>query len=89
VLYEAAIRAQAPYDREHVTPYMKRHFSVAVQSCPTLGLDALRWTIDTADDYAFASRVYDRLYADVPLFGWRDVLTLSELDHAYARTNGR
>lgn len=89
VLYEAAVRAQLPGEREHVTPYMKAHFSVQRILCPTPGLQAIRWTIDTEDDYAYAARVYDRLYPDLQLFGWHDVLALTEQDHAFARRNGR
>jgi spore coat polysaccharide biosynthesis protein SpsF len=37
-------------------------------------LGHLRWTVDTADDFAFVRAVYDGLYAAKPAFDAADVL---------------
>ncbi len=70
--------AQLLSEREHVTPYIWNH--------PELfktknlendeDLSSLRWTIDTAEDLAFAREVYQRLYTPGQLFLMRDILAL-------------
>ncbi|MGC1304961.1 MAG: glycosyltransferase family protein [Caulobacteraceae bacterium] len=64
-----------PYDREHVTPFIYRRperFHVeSVTHNPPL---RWRWTVDTPQDYAFASAVYDALYKAKPDFDMQDVL---------------
>lgn len=69
---------QAPYDREHVTPFIKRHpqrFRTGRLSS-SVEYSHLRWTVDTADDFAFVEQVYEALYPDNPRFMMEDVLAL-------------
>lgn len=61
---EAAHReADTPAEREHVTPYVWRHierFRVR-QVVDDMDRSGLRWTVDTNEDLAFATAVYDAL----------------------------
>lgn len=66
-------KARDPYDLEHVTPYIQRE--------PDRGsfehdvdLSHLRWTVDTLEDYAFVSRVYETLYPIDPAFTTQRIL---------------
>lgn len=75
VLDSADAEARDPAEREHVTPFIYRHPDRFVLRQVTDALDrsALRWTVDTPEDMAFASAVYEALGA---LFEMRDVLSL-------------
>lgn len=78
-LMAAAREAADPYEREHVTPFLYRRperFRIAsVERSPSLA--HLWWTVDTPEDYAFVSKVYDALYAANPTFTSEDVLRLT------------
>jgi spore coat polysaccharide biosynthesis protein SpsF len=60
-LMRAAAEAADPYDREHVTPYIKRpekRFRVLVPQAPSaLRAPSMRLTVDTAEDLAFMEAV--------------------------------
>lgn len=74
-LYEAYKNATTPYDREHVTPWMEREFGVwRLKDEQRRAVITTRHTIDTIEDYSYALRVYDKLYAENPLFGYDNVL---------------
>jgi spore coat polysaccharide biosynthesis protein SpsF len=86
---ERAWREDAdPATREHVTLYIKRHPErfrlVGVNNDEDLS--EMRWTVDTPDDYAFATRVYEHFGHD--LFSWRDVLALVRANPEIAALNG-
>ncbi|MEP7117488.1 MAG: acylneuraminate cytidylyltransferase, partial [Acidobacteriota bacterium] len=60
-LVRAAALATEPYDREHVTPFVRRDArSRAVDSLAPSALRRpdLRFTVDTADDLDYMRRVY-------------------------------
>lgn len=60
-LRRAGERTDMPYDREHVTPYLRRAFEMKAVSEPApapLQRPDLRLTVDTAADLAFLRRVY-------------------------------
>jgi spore coat polysaccharide biosynthesis protein SpsF len=75
LLIEANRRATSPYDREHVTPWIRRHARV-VPVKQDVDLSALRWVLDTADDYTFLAAVYAALHPDDPHFDSRAVCRL-------------
>jgi len=78
LLTAAASEAADPYEREHVTPFFYHRpdrFNVR-QLVQTPRLDRLRWTVDTPDDYAFTTRVYEALYPSDPAFGSDAILAL-------------
>jgi spore coat polysaccharide biosynthesis protein SpsF len=60
-LLRAAADAVEPYDREHVTPYLKRpeqRFRVLVPQAPShLRAPSMRLTVDTPEDLAFMDTV--------------------------------
>ena len=74
-LVEAGREARDPYEREHVTPYIYRHadrFTLhSLTRDPPL---RYRWTVDTPEDFAFVSAVYQALYSSKPAFTSDDVL---------------
>ena len=76
-----------PASREHATPYIYRHPErfglVAVPSARDLS--AHRWTLDTPEDYALISRIYDALGSDT--FGWEDALMLVEANPEWSALN--
>lgn len=78
VLIEAAERAQDPYEREHVTPYVYRrpqtYRLAGVTRRPSLA--HLRWTVDFPEDLAFVRDVYERLYPADPAFDTEAIAAL-------------
>lgn len=69
-LMEAEHEANAPYDREHVTPFIYRRpdrFRIATHQ-QALDEGAVRWTVDRPDDLAFVREVYGALYGINPDF---------------------
>jgi len=62
-------------DREHVTAYIYarpgRFRITAINRDPPL---RYRWTVDTPEDFAFVSSVYEDLYPANPAFTTRDIL---------------
>lgn len=73
---EAAWRESAdPYEREHVTPFVYRRperfrIETVVREPPA----RYRWTVDTPEDFAFVTAVYEALYPDDPAFTTEAVL---------------
>jgi len=67
--------AHEAYQREHVTPYFYQHpeqFRIGrVRRDPPL---RFRWTVDTPDDFAFVTAVYEDLYPEKPDFRLADIL---------------
>jgi spore coat polysaccharide biosynthesis protein SpsF len=63
LLYEAETAAEEPYDREHVTPWLRRAPGLvrAGLQGPGGGLERLRWTLDQPEDLAFFRAVYDAM----------------------------
>lgn len=83
--------AKLPSEREHVTPFIwkqpDRFRAVSIQQ--DNDLSGLRWTVDTAADYEFVSRVYETLYPANPAFTTAEVLALLEREPELARINGQ
>lgn len=77
-LRRAARETDDPYDREHVTPYLYRPDGAFTQGYLEQATDqsALRWTVDTSEDFAFVERVYGALYPANPAFASADILAL-------------
>jgi spore coat polysaccharide biosynthesis protein SpsF len=77
-LQAAAREATDPYDREHVTPFIYRHperFTLG-ELVQARDESALRWTVDTPEDFAFVERVYAALYPGKPDFTSDDIRAL-------------
>lgn len=72
--------ARMASEREHVTPYIRKH--------PELfrfrnvehekDFSSMRWCVDTEKDLEFVREIYKRLYGKGKIFGMREVLNLLE-----------
>lgn len=82
-LFEALAKtskeAQAPYEREHVTPYIYQNPTVFRIEHYTASTDNshLRWTLDTPEDWEFVRRVYSHA-SEGGVFPMKSVLALLE-----------
>jgi glutamate-1-semialdehyde 2,1-aminomutase/spore coat polysaccharide biosynthesis protein SpsF len=68
-LYQADAHAALSDEREHVTPFLRKHperFKVSALTCPISGLGNERWTLDTVQDFAFLSALVPYLSPDKP-----------------------
>lgn len=71
----AVAESDDAYDREHVTPYIYRNpdrfrLNPIMRDPPA----RYRWTVDTPEDFAFVTAVYEALYPAKPDFTSDDVL---------------
>lgn len=78
------------HEREHVTlgVYRRTDRFVVVNFRDPSGADHsnLRWTVDTADDFAFVEAVYRGLFPRDPEFDYPEVLALIEANPQLRRT---
>jgi spore coat polysaccharide biosynthesis protein SpsF len=75
MLMRAAREASAAYDREHVLSWVARHARM-VPVRQSVDLSDLRWTLDTAEDYAAIAAIYEALYPGQPDFSSGEVYRL-------------
>ena len=77
-LRQAGRETQAPYDREHVTPWLYRPGTPFTQGELVQARDEsdLRWTVDFPADFEFVRRVYEALYPRNPAFTSDDICAL-------------
>jgi spore coat polysaccharide biosynthesis protein SpsF (cytidylyltransferase family) len=61
-LAEAAVSTSDQYDREHVTPWLRRaeHLKRANLASDDVSLAELRWTLDYSEDMEFLRTVFAR-----------------------------
>ena len=77
VLHDAWKNAKTSYDREHVTPYLKRSTLISKKNYSNLeNLSLLRWTVDEQVDLDLVTSIFDHFSPNI-LFSWQDVLLLS------------
>ena len=71
-LQSAFVNASDDYDKEHVTPYIYNHpekFTRRHYPCPVEGLEKIRWTLDTPEDYQLLNGIVERLdQSQIPNF---------------------
>lgn len=70
--------ARLASEREHVTPFVRKHselFTYATLEYKE-DLSNKRWTLDNAEDFEFLKQVYKHLYLKNNLFGMDDLLAL-------------
>jgi spore coat polysaccharide biosynthesis protein SpsF len=81
-LRETATLAQSPYDREHVTPYLRHQpgrFAVRpVAAPPECYRPHLRLTVDTREDLAYVRSLLEQAGADARLVPLREVIALAD-----------
>lgn len=87
-LERAYREATLPYERTHVMPYFYEHPERFRLLSITSEVDRAdwRWTVDTAEDLEFVTRVYERLGLTGD-FGWLDVVALIEREPQLADIN--
>lgn len=76
-LERAAMEATEPYDREHVTPWLRRQPGLrrANLTGPGWPANQQRWTLDFPDDLAFFQGAFAHLPMD-RILPWQDVISL-------------
>lgn len=89
--------AQLNSDKEHVTPYIKRHpelFKIENYEA-SMDYSHLRWTVDEPEDFEFVEAVYNELYYKNKDFNYHDILQLikqnkqiEEINNKFARNEG-
>ena len=77
-LEKAAAETSAPFDREHVTPYLRSsgRFTQAAM-VHTDDLSAVRWTVDEPADFEVVSKVFSYFAPNI-YFNWQQVLQLQQ-----------
>ena len=77
VLMRAGAEATDAYDREHVSPWMRREAGVKKVSLvgPKTDVDQ-RWALDFPEDYAFLSAVFDLLPPPPAIPPWTKVVAI-------------
>ena len=77
-LEQAAKETNKPFDREHVTPYLREPGRFKTGSMQyTSDLSALRWTVDEPADFAVIEKVFQHFHPDTD-FTWLEVLNLQK-----------
>lgn len=77
-LDRASRETKKPFDREHVTPYLRepgRFKAAAMQH--SQDLSALRWTVDEPADFAVIEKVFRHFHPRMD-FTWGEVLSLQQ-----------
>lgn len=77
-LYDADWLAREPYEREHVTPWLRRdpHLTRAALVGPGTGLERLRWTLDYPQDLAFFRAVFAEMGEAAASASWAEIAAL-------------
>ncbi len=92
VLERVAQLTHDPADREHVSLYIYEHPETFRLRNVVSGLPAdaatLRLTVDTPEDYALVTRIYEALYPDNPCFGMTEILALFAAQPELREING-
>jgi glutamate-1-semialdehyde 2,1-aminomutase len=75
-LERAALETANPYDREHVTPYIKEESRFRqAQVSAVEDYSDFRWTVDEATDFKVVEAVFSHFAPDI-FFSWRTILEL-------------
>jgi spore coat polysaccharide biosynthesis protein SpsF len=88
-LIDAHRHARDPVEREHVTPYIYRrpdHFRLASVTMNPNRSDH-RWTVDTPEDFALVTHIFETLYPTNPDFRRDDVVALLEAHPEWRELN--
>jgi len=78
-LEKAWKKARLPSEREHVTPYIKSHsesFKIESWREGEGNNSKMHWSVDTAEDFEFVTKIFEQLYPINPSFNKDDVLAL-------------
>ena len=88
-LARAAREATLPSEREHVTPFIRKHSSVRALNLPGPGggLEHHRWTLDTQRDLVFLRALFERMPEGLESFNYRCPLAIVENNPGLAELN--
>ena len=86
-LEQASQETNKPFDREHVTPYLREpdRFRTAVMQ-HSQDLSAMRWTVDEPADFAVIEKVFQHFHPRID-FTWGEVLNLQHQQPDIFSTN--
>lgn len=78
-LEKAASANLTTFDREHVTPYLRKsgNFKIGVLSNP-IDYSSHRWTVDEQVDFEVVTNVFKHFSPNIH-FGWEEILELSRI----------
>lgn len=77
-LERASKEAESRFEREHVTPYLRRFGKFKKGSLQhNEDLSKLRWTVDEAADFAVIEQIFNHFAPDI-FFTWQNVLELRQ-----------
>jgi len=86
-LERAAQETSKPFDREHVTPYLRESGQFNQNGMHhSEDLSGLRWTVDELADYELVSKVFQYFSPDIH-FNWQQVLQLQQSQPDLFRLN--
>lgn len=74
-LKEAWENAKEPFEREHVTPYIRNNKNFTKSNfINNRDLSHLRFTVDTIEDFKYVEKIYENLYNNKNDFNTDDIL---------------
>jgi spore coat polysaccharide biosynthesis protein SpsF (cytidylyltransferase family) len=75
MLENAIVSTKDPYDREHVTPWIRRRGAATLRHLPGPGLpiSEQRWVLDYPEDYDFLRRLFSLFPSEKPPLKWEEV----------------
>ena len=77
-LKKAWKNAETAFDKEHVTPFIKKDKSLSLKNYSNVDdLSNMRWTVDEHDDMKLIKAIYKYFNPDI-FFKWQDILLLSK-----------
>lgn len=77
-LEKASLETTDPFDREHVTPYLRKPAKYKNKSMQhSEDLSAFRWTVDEPSDFEVIEKVF-KYFHPITDFTWTDVLALQK-----------
>ncbi|SFU02862.1 glutamate-1-semialdehyde 2,1-aminomutase/spore coat polysaccharide biosynthesis protein SpsF [Pseudovibrio denitrificans] len=89
-LEEAFFEAQHPFEREHVSPFIRHRpmrYRLKNHPCPIEGLSHWRMTLDTADDLEFFYKLEEEYSGDLMKSTWREVTSFLQERNDIVRIN--
>jgi spore coat polysaccharide biosynthesis protein SpsF len=80
VLRDADEKATEPYDREHVTPWLRKNDQIRKSAVTTADRQSMheRWTIDYPEDLDFIRAVFSLFPSPETILPWQEVAALIE-----------
>jgi spore coat polysaccharide biosynthesis protein SpsF len=86
---EAHFNAYDPFDREHVTPFIKKRpqqfrlYNILYKT----DMSRCRWTVDTPEDLELISKIFESLCYQNPFFSLNDIFSLMDCNPEWASIN--